>query len=121
MIGFYLLLIGIVSYVIGYALGVNYINKAKDKEELNDPTVHVLERRLYWLSNINSAYNQIQQIFDNNPDKFKCLKLVYENKCYNYNRFYCRYRSIGNKYIIKMTINSESTPVLTIEENKETP
>ena len=117
MTGFCWWLAGIVSFIIGYALGANDANKAKDKKELADPTVHVIERRLYWLSNVNSAYNQIQQIFDNNPDKFECLKLVYENECYSYNKFYCRYRSIGNKYIIKMEIGFESTPILSIEEN----
>lgn len=117
MAGFCWWLAGIVSFIIGYALGANDANKAKDKKELADPTVHVIERRLYWLSNVNSAYNQIQQIFDNNPDKFECLKLVYENECYSYNKFYCRYRSIGNKYIIKMEIGFESTPILSIEEN----
>ena len=90
----------------------------KEKLEEADPFVHVLERKIYWLSNINLAFNKIKKIFDDNPDKFECLKLKCEEKCYNYNKFYCRYKSIGNKYIIKMNLSAEDVPFFLIEENK---
>ena len=36
----------------------------KEKLEEADPFVHVLERKIYWLSNINLAFNKIKKIFD---------------------------------------------------------
>jgi len=90
----------------------------RERLEVADPFVHVLERKIYWLSNINLAYNKIKKIFDDNPDKFECLKLKCEEKCYNHNKFYCRYKSIGNKYIIKMNLSAEDVPFFLIEENK---
>lgn len=112
------LVIGIIVYIIGYALGLKAANKAKDKEQLTDPEVYEIERRLYWLENIDLAYNKIQEIFDENKDKFECLKLEYENQPYHANRFYCRYRSFGNKYVIRMCIEKLDMPVFKIEENK---
>ena len=111
-------LIAVLTFIVGFAAGRWQANKAKNDEELADPTVHVLERKIYWLSNINLAYNKIKQIFDDNPDKFECLRLECQNECYNHNKFYCRYRSIGNKYIIKMTLGVEDTPSFMIVENK---
>lgn len=111
-------LIAVLTFIVGFAAGRWQANKTKNDEELADPTVHVLERKIYWLSNINLAYNKIKQIFDDNPDKFECLCLKCQNECYNHNKFYCRYRSIGNKYIIKMTLGIEDTPFFMIEENK---
>ena len=54
--------VGIITFIVGFAAGRWQANKAKDDEELADPTVHVLERKIYWLSNINLAYNKIKQM-----------------------------------------------------------
>ena len=107
----------VLAFFIGIVIGKYYANVAKDDVELADPTVHVIERRLYWLSNVHQAYNKLKQIFDDNPDKFECLKICYQTECYSHNKFYCRYRSIGNKYRIKMTLGFEDTPYFSIEEN----
>lgn len=71
-------LIVILTFIVGFAAGKWQANKAKNDEELADPTVYVIERKLYWLENINRAYNKIQEIFDENKDKFECLKLEHE-------------------------------------------
>lgn len=112
-------LVAIVAFGTGYIMGAMRTKHREDKAELADPTVHVIERRLYWLENINRAYNKIQEIFDENKDKFECLKLDYEKFAYNANKFYCRYRSIGNKYVIKMTLGQDDVPFFMIEENKQ--
>ena len=101
------------AFVIGYVVSRIY-NKIA---ELSDPTVYVIERKLYWLENIDRAYNKIQEIFEENKDKFECLKLEYEEKPYHSNKFYCRYRSIGNKYIIKMIFGKDDVPFFMIENN----
>jgi len=111
-------LIAVLTFIVGFTAGKWQANKAKNDEELADPTVYVIERKLYWLENINRAYNKIQEIFDENKDKFECLKLEHEEKPYHSNKFYCRYRSIGNKYIIKMTLGKDDVPFFMIEENK---
>lgn len=113
-----MVLYSVLTFFIGYVIGKWHTNRAKDAEELADPTVYVIERKLYWLENINRAYNKIQEIFDENKDKFECLKLEHEEKPYHSNKFYCRYRSIGNKYIIKMTLGKDDVPFFMIEENK---
>ena len=106
-----------VAFGAGYIMGAMHKKHREDEEELADPTVYVIERKLYWLENINIAYNKIQEIFDENKDKFECLKLEHEEKPYHSNRFYCRYRSIGNKYIIKMTLGEDDMPFFMIESN----
>lgn len=92
----------VITFIIGIAVGKWYADVERTDAELSDPTVHVIERKLFGIDNINLAYNKIKQIFDENKDKFECLNLEYEEEPDNYNMFYCRYRSIGNKYIIKM-------------------
>ena len=109
----------VLIFIAGFVVGRWYANKIKIDKELADPTVHVLERRIYWLANIEIAYNKIKQIFDDNPDKFECLCLEYQYECYNPNRFYCRYRSIGNKYVIKIHLTAIDEPYFVIEENKQ--
>ena len=113
-----MVLYSVLTFFIGYVIGIWHTNRYKNAKELADPTVHVIERRIYWVSNVHHAYNALKQIFDDNPDKFECLKLTYQDECYNHNKFYCRYRSINNKYIIKLTLGFEDTPIFTIEENK---
>lgn len=104
-------------FFAGAVIGKLFADISKNKAELADPEVYEIERRIYWLENVHLAYNKIKKIFDDSPDKFKCLKLSIQTEPYNHNRFYCRYRSIGNKYVIKMSLGVEDTPFFMIEEN----
>ena len=69
-------------------VGKLFADISKNKAELADPEVYEIERRIYWLENVHLAYNKIKKIFDDSPDKFKCLELSIQTEPYNHNRFY---------------------------------
>lgn len=117
MLGF--IFICLFVFIAGAVAGKLLFAISKNKAEIADPEIHEIERRIYWLENVHLAYNKIKKIFDDSPDKFKCLKLSIQTEPYNHNRFYCRYRSIGNKYVIKMSLGVEDTPFFMIEENRQ--
>lgn len=114
------ILFAIVAFLLGAIAGASLMHECCIKaNEQKDPEVHVLSRTIYWVSNIHSAYNQAMQLFDENPDKIQCISLKINDEPYCHNRFYCKYKSIGNKWLLDMTLGFEDTPHLKLVPNAQ--
>lgn len=124
----YLIFVIVCSFLFGFVCGIAFIASYDkyNKEAVGkaDPEIHVLDRRIYWLENIHSTYNQLKELFDFNPDKIECLELSFEDEPYNHNRLFCKYRSIGNLHRISIkniNDNDVGIPVVKLVKIDENP
>jgi len=102
-------LIFAVGMAAGFGLGALAARASAPRKAADGPDVHVLERRIYWLENIYSAYNQAKRLFEKNPDKVECIELSIQDEAYHANRFYCKYRSKG-PWRLDMTLSATDEP-----------